>query len=180
MSQVQRKNSDIFCVAGSHITTERGGLSVVRFWRGGFGEFPRLVGRYCSYLLPKQTRGTAQILIFKTSRPIGRPALYISSYVQLCWQLHSFCSWFLEPGEHPLLTIKAGFRLPIVPSKYIEVPNCNWMIMPVFIWSLRRSVRRAISCFNVCITLTTTLKSKNKKTIMMLNLCAICWARILF
>ena len=45
------------------------------FGRWGFGEFPRLVGRYGSYLLPKQARWTAQILIFKTSRPIGRPAL---------------------------------------------------------------------------------------------------------
>ena len=53
-----------------------GSLSVVRFWRWGFGEFPRLVGRYCSYLLPKQARGTPQILIFKTPRPIGRPRLY--------------------------------------------------------------------------------------------------------
>ena len=38
---------------------------------------PRLVGRYCSYLLPKQAGGTFQILIFKTLRMIGRPALYI-------------------------------------------------------------------------------------------------------
>ena len=26
---------------------------VARFLRGGFGKFPCLVGRYCSYLLPK-------------------------------------------------------------------------------------------------------------------------------
>ena len=32
----------------------------------GIGGDPRLVGRYCSYLLPKQTGGTTQILIFKT------------------------------------------------------------------------------------------------------------------
>ena len=57
------------------VCTEWGGLSVVRFWRWGFGEFRRLVGCYCSYLLPKQVRGTTQILIFKTSRPIGRPRL---------------------------------------------------------------------------------------------------------
>ena len=38
------------------------------------------MGRYCSYILPKQTRGTAQILIFKTSRPIGRPRLYLSTH----------------------------------------------------------------------------------------------------
>ena len=28
---------------------------------GSVGEFPRLVGRYCSYLLPKQDGGTFQI-----------------------------------------------------------------------------------------------------------------------
>ena len=39
-------------------------------------EFPRLVGRYCCYLLPKQTGGTTQILIFQTLRMIGHPALY--------------------------------------------------------------------------------------------------------
>ena len=36
----------------------------------------KLVGRYSSYLLPKQTRGTTQILIFKTLRMIGRLALH--------------------------------------------------------------------------------------------------------
>ena len=30
------------------------------------GSSPRVVGRYCSYLLPKQTGGTTQILIFET------------------------------------------------------------------------------------------------------------------
>ena len=35
-----------------------------------------MVGRYCSYLLPKQARGTPQILIFETLGMIGRPALY--------------------------------------------------------------------------------------------------------
>ena len=39
-------------------------------------EFPRLVGRYCSYLLPKQAGGTPQILVFKTLRMTSRPALY--------------------------------------------------------------------------------------------------------
>ena len=34
------------------------------------------MGRYCSYLLPKQTGGSTQIIIFKTLRMIGRPALY--------------------------------------------------------------------------------------------------------
>ena len=41
------------------------------------------MGRYCSYLLPKQTGGTTQILVFKTLRMIDRPALYITSDVTL-------------------------------------------------------------------------------------------------
>ena len=43
-----------------------GGLSFARFWRREFGKFPRLVGRFCSYQLPKQVGGTPQILFFKT------------------------------------------------------------------------------------------------------------------
>ena len=39
-------------------------------------KFQRLVGRYCSYLLPKQAGGTSQIRIFKTLRMTSRPALY--------------------------------------------------------------------------------------------------------
>ena len=34
------------------------------------------MGRYCSYLLPRQTGATTQILVFKTLRMIDRPALY--------------------------------------------------------------------------------------------------------
>ena len=34
------------------------------------------LSRYCSYLLPKQTGGTTQILIFETLQMIRRPALY--------------------------------------------------------------------------------------------------------
>ena len=37
---------------------------------------PLAVGHYCSYLLPKQTGGTTQILVFETLRMIDRPALY--------------------------------------------------------------------------------------------------------
>ena len=50
-----------------HILFERNTLSgvpsCVRFCRQEFGEFPRLVGRYCSYLRPKQAGGTPQILV---------------------------------------------------------------------------------------------------------------------
>ena len=35
--------------------------SCVRFCQQEFGELPRLVGRYCSYLLPNQEGGTTQI-----------------------------------------------------------------------------------------------------------------------
>ena len=49
--------------------------SCVRFCQQDFGEFPRLMGRYCSYLLPKQAGGTPQILVDKTLRMTSRPAL---------------------------------------------------------------------------------------------------------
>ena len=39
----------------------RPGLGCLRF-----GEFPQLVGRYCSFLLPKQGGGTFQIQVNKT------------------------------------------------------------------------------------------------------------------
>ena len=51
--------------------------SWARFCQQEFGEFLRLVGRYCSYLLPKQAGGTPQILIFKTSPMTGRLRVYI-------------------------------------------------------------------------------------------------------
>ena len=37
---------------------------------------PRLVGRYCSYLLPRQAAGTPQILVDKTSRMTGCLRVY--------------------------------------------------------------------------------------------------------
>ena len=61
---------------GSRSRILLGVRSWVRFCRQEFGEFPRLVGRYCSYLLPKQAGGTPQILVFKTLRMKSRPALY--------------------------------------------------------------------------------------------------------
>ena len=60
-------------LSGQHcMTTLLGVQSWVRFCRQEFGEFPRLVGRYYSYLLPEQARGTPQILVDKTSPMIGR------------------------------------------------------------------------------------------------------------
>ena len=41
------------------------------------GNSPRLVSRYCRYLLPKQAGGTLQILIFKTLRMTGRLTVYV-------------------------------------------------------------------------------------------------------
>ena len=55
-----------------HATTLLGGSSFARFFQQEFGEFPRLVGRYCSYLLPKQAGGTPQTLVDKTSRMTSR------------------------------------------------------------------------------------------------------------
>ena len=50
---------------GSILDTLLGGSSFARFCKQEFGEFPRLVGRFCSYLLPKQAGGTPQILVYK-------------------------------------------------------------------------------------------------------------------
>ena len=50
--------------------------SWVRFCRQEFGEFTQLVGRYCSYLLPKQAGGTRQILVDKTLRMTSRLRVY--------------------------------------------------------------------------------------------------------
>ena len=50
--------------------------SVPRFWREEFGEFPWLVGRYCSYLLPKQALATLANNSNKTLRQTGWIALY--------------------------------------------------------------------------------------------------------
>jgi len=47
-------------------TTLLGVPLCMRFCQQEFWEFPRLVGRYCSYLLPKQAGGTPQILVDKT------------------------------------------------------------------------------------------------------------------
>ena len=44
-----------------HASTLLGGSSFARFCQQEFREFPQLVGRYCSYLLPKQDGGTSQI-----------------------------------------------------------------------------------------------------------------------
>ena len=54
------------------MSTLLGVPSCVRFCQQEFGEFPWLVGRYCSYLLPKQAGGTPQIIVDKTSCMTGR------------------------------------------------------------------------------------------------------------
>ena len=67
-------------------STLLGVLSFARFWRWWFGEFPRLVGRYCSYLLPKQSGGTTQILIFKTLRMTGHLRVFVTWNFYQCNQ----------------------------------------------------------------------------------------------
>ena len=51
--------------------------SWVRFCKQEFGDFPRLVGRFYSYLL--QARGTPQILVDKTSPMTRRLIVYKTS-----------------------------------------------------------------------------------------------------
>ena len=66
-------------------STLLGVQSWVRFCQQEFGEFPRLVGRYCSYQLPKQTRGTPQFLVVKTSFMTGRLRVSLGMTVLLIW-----------------------------------------------------------------------------------------------
>ena len=56
----------------------------MRFCQQEFGEFPQLVGRYCSYLLPKQAGGTPQIIVDKTSRMTGRLRVYANEWIDTC------------------------------------------------------------------------------------------------
>ena len=63
-------------------------------------KFPRLVGRYCSYLLPKQAGGTPQIIVDKTSRMTGRLRVY---KLLICKHFLSIgnLEWFLMPKLKP-------------------------------------------------------------------------------
>ena len=81
-------------------STLLGVQSWVRFCQQEFGEFPWLVGRYCSYLLPKQARGTPQILVDKTSPMTGH--VYVGSPLGYAWtdfiikvffSLSAYCLW---------------------------------------------------------------------------------------
>ena len=54
-----------FCSRQNGCCTIWGVRSFARFWRWGFWEFPRLVGRYCSYLLHMQAGRTTQIIVLK-------------------------------------------------------------------------------------------------------------------
>ena len=73
-----RSNLSLYSV-GTRQCTLLGVQSWVRFCQQEFGEFPRLVGRYCSYLLPKQAGGTPQILVDKTSPMTGRLRVYTAT-----------------------------------------------------------------------------------------------------
>ena len=52
--------------------------SVARFWWWCFGRFPRLVGGYCSYLLPKQALPNFGTNRYKTLQQTGWISLYTS------------------------------------------------------------------------------------------------------
>ena len=57
----RHNNNKTFAAVLGVPCTRRPGLGWLRF-----GEFPRLVGLYCSYLLPKHGGGTSQIQVNKT------------------------------------------------------------------------------------------------------------------
>ena len=88
---------DVLCI---RLTTLLGVPSCARFCQQEFVEFPRLVGRYCSYLLPKQAGGTIQILIFKTLQMTGRPTVY-----KPCWPFLNchYNSWNWEHFSRRML-----------------------------------------------------------------------------
>ena len=69
-----------------------GGSSFARFCQQEFGEFPRLVGRYCSYLLPKHAGGTPQILVDKTSPMTGRLRVYCAPTCAAPLASQDFCT----------------------------------------------------------------------------------------
>ena len=48
-----------FWLSLHHSSTLLGVPSFAMFWRWGFEEFPQLVGRYCSYIVPKQAGGNS-------------------------------------------------------------------------------------------------------------------------
>ena len=48
-----------------------------------FVEFPRLVGRYCNYLLPKQNGGTSQILVNPTK--VSTTTISVPHRTFSCW-----------------------------------------------------------------------------------------------
>ena len=65
-----------------------------------FGEFSRLVGLYCSYLLPKQDGGTSQIKVNPTQvrHQISHPVLIVVA------------EWRRPAAEHQLRGVSDGLR----------------------------------------------------------------------
>ena len=59
----------IHCLCWCWHTTSLFIHSVARFWSWGFGEIPRLVGRYCSYLMPNEA---GELLQSSSSKPCDR------------------------------------------------------------------------------------------------------------
>ena len=99
----------------------------VRFCRQEFGEFPRLVGRYCDYLLPKQAMGTPQILVDKTSPMTGCLRVYFSDNPTL---LDVAIATLPQPAcelTYPAITVckKGGYN----PDEYVRVVFDNFQVV---------------------------------------------------
>ena len=81
------------------------------------GSSPGFLGHYCSYLLPKQTRGTTQILIFKTLRTIGRPTLYILEHGILP---RSVSPTYITSANLHVLRLARALPLPLPRQRQIN------------------------------------------------------------
>ena len=90
------------------LTVYRAGYHLLGFEDENLGRSPRLVGRYCNYLLPKQTGVTTQFIIFKTLRMIGRPALYTASSKNLPKNKTPNVYWIASQGVQ--LDLSRGLR----------------------------------------------------------------------
>ena len=91
-----------FVYTYSCVYVHRFSFSHLQRWE--FGESPWSVGRYCSYLLPKQAEGTPQILNFKTLRMTGRP----NSVYAL-----SVADWWIWQSKNAIFCVRcAGITSP--------------------------------------------------------------------
>ena len=103
------------------------------------------MGRYCSYLLPKQAGGTSQILVFKTLQMTSRPALYVfftfhhrfkSNYYEnglgfeLAYKSSDVSKWTHRIGAcNSTFTTQSGLLTsPSYPEKYPKNADCIYTI----------------------------------------------------